>query len=244
MPLAKDLSSALCIVGSTLVLVLGILVHRGPTDILTYHPVLMTIGWNLILPFGYWIFNYEELPYEEWKPRARRRQLHIACQVSGSLCVALGYLAVCLAHSRNAGTRLFHVDRPPMGFDYKMPGSSVYQVARPFAQAHVVLGYTGLCMLPVQLLMGAWKYFRRYRRCGEERPDDCPVHEFLGNIAYIAGALNVLIGLWLWDAMSHPVRFLISIVVLCGYGLGLRWGRTSAECPATPSAPELDDDEG
>lgn len=88
--------------------------------------------------------------------------------------------------------------------------------------AHIIVGYFALAIVVIQILIGMLKY-----RALTDEDDDgdsaYPIHETLGNLVYGTGMLNVVLGVWMWDAWSLPVRAAISLTLITSAAFGPRW---------------------
>eukprot|EP00927_Polykrikos_kofoidii_P048017 TRINITY_DN42262_c0_g1_i1.p1 TRINITY_DN42262_c0_g1~~TRINITY_DN42262_c0_g1_i1.p1 ORF type:complete len:243 (+),score=22.38 TRINITY_DN42262_c0_g1_i1:256-984(+) len=212
--LCKDMLNISCMLVSSVIFAVGPMLHYngGLATTFTFHPFLMGIGFTLHLTIGFWMFKYEDLPGDVLDNRASRRKAHAVCQLFGTVCVIGGYLAVVLAH-REVGAPIFGVSEPPLGF-------AVGPVW--LRRAHVVLGHIVFTLVIVQAFFGG----RRYRMVTDEAErHDQPTqyHECIGIMVYIGGVSNVLLGLWLWDAWTLPVRCVASLGLVTSMAFGPRW---------------------
>lgn len=213
----KDCFNLLFMLGSSGLIAYGPMAHEqgGPGIAFTYHPFLMGIGFSLFITLGFWMFNYEDLPGEWIDTRASRRKVHAICQVTGAFCIVAGYIAVVQAHGTK-GASLFQVSEPPMGFS-SGPGW--------VRLIHIILGYLALCLLVAQVFLG----FMKYKALSDENEDNdeaFAIHEQVGNFFYFCGIGNVLLGVWLWEAWSLPVRCVITLTMLTSVAFGPRWDGT------------------
>jgi len=211
---AKDfLNLAFCVASSGLI-AYGPMAHKqgGPGAAFSYHPFLMGIGFAMFLTMGFWMFNYEDLPGDWINTRAARRKAHAIVQASGAFCVFAGYAAVLGAHL-TSGNALFQVSEPPMGFP---SGPSWLRLV------HVLLGYFALALLALQVYLGLRKY-RMLTDADELHDDGVSIHEKIGYFLYFCGVSNVMIGVWLWQAWSLPLRVVITLTMLTSLAFGPRW---------------------
>mmetsp|Transcript_52851 Transcript_52851/g.169262 ORF Transcript_52851/g.169262 Transcript_52851/m.169262 type:complete len:267 (-) Transcript_52851:63-863(-) len=211
--IAKDIVNLFFMLISSGLLAWGFMSQGGPRNVFTYHPFLMSIGFSLLITFGFWMFNYEELPGKWSNTRESRRSMHAICQGSGCLCIVAGYVAVVLAHRGDSRAALFQVSAPPVGFPW---GPSWLRLA------HIVLGYLGLLLLPLQVAVGILKY-RALTDQDDDNDSSYTLHEYIGNAMYFCGTCNVVLGMWLWEVWSLPVRCVISCTTLTCFVFGMRW---------------------
>jgi len=84
---------------------------------------------------------------------------------------------------------------------------------------HVVVGYSTLGLLLVQAALGVLKY----RALTDGEDSSFPYHATLGKFVYFLGLGNLMIGVWLWEAWSLPIRCVISLTLLTSLVFGPRW---------------------
>lgn len=177
----------------------------------------MSIGFACSITIGFWMFNYEDLPGVWVDTRQARRKLHATCQILGSLFIVLGYGAVVLAHWRTPGTKLFKVSNgAPWSFSI---GPNWVRMI------HIVIGYAALILVVIQFVVGMLKY-RALADDDDMDDQDFSIHETLGNMTYSLGMINIVLGVWLWDAWSIPVRGAITLGLLTSAAFGPRWDGT------------------
>lgn len=188
----------------------------GPGSIFSYHPLLMSLGFGLMISMGFWMFNYEDLPGEWIDSRSARRKAHALCQLTGISLIVMGYLAVMKAHRDTPGTKLFQVSDPDTASWTFTIGPSWIRLA------HVIIGYLALGLMVVQLVVGALKY-RSLTDDDDDNDAEFSYHETIGNALFACGISNILIGVWLWEAWSLAVRAAISLTLCTSLVFGPRW---------------------
>jgi len=181
-------------------------------DIFTYHPLFMGFGLSLMVQLGFWMFNYEDLPGSWIDTRNSRRKAHVFCQLTGFVLIICGYVAIVRAHQSNDAA-LFAVSAPPLGF------SSGPKWVRLI---HVILGYCTLSLIPLQLTVGVLKY-RALTDEDDNNDGAYSIHELIGNSFYSCGMGNLMIGIWLWEGYSIPIRAVISLTLMTSMVFGPRW---------------------
>mmetsp|Transcript_166078 Transcript_166078/g.318937 ORF Transcript_166078/g.318937 Transcript_166078/m.318937 type:complete len:246 (-) Transcript_166078:14-751(-) len=202
----------------------------GPEKMFSWHPLCMSLGYGLMIAMGFWMFNYEDLPGEWIDSRASRRKAHAFCQLCGFALIIVGYMAVARAHHDVEGAKLFQrTSNTPWAFQ---TGPGWVRLA------HVIIGYCGLALIVLQVIVGALKY-RGLTQEDDDQDEHYSIHELIGNLTYASGVLNILIGVWLWEAWSIPIRAAISLTLCTSIVFGPRWdgsrGFLSAdEAPALP----------
>lgn len=186
----------------------------GPEQMFSWHPLFMSLGYGMMIAMGFWMFNYEDLPGEWIDSRASRRKAHAFCQLSGFFLIILGYMAVARAHRNHEGAKLFSVETDaPWRFQI---GPSWVRLA------HIFIGYIGLALLVLQVIVGSLKY-RGLTDEDDDNDQSYQYHELIGNCTYATGILNILIGVWLWEAWSVPIRAAISLTLCTSIVFGPRW---------------------
>lgn len=185
----------------------------GLNSIFTFHPLCMSLGMGLMITMGFWMFNYEDLPGEWIDSRAGRRKSHAFCQICGVTFLCLGYAAVYRAHWLTSDGQFFKVTDAPWGFS---TGPHWLRLT------HIYLGYATLFAVAVQFVIGLLKY-RTLTDDEDDNDNAFSYHETVGNFVYTFGTINVLLGVWLWEAHSLPVRFAISLTMLTSAAFGPRW---------------------
>jgi len=190
----------------------------GPGSTFSFHPFCMGLAFTFFIQIGFWMFNYEDLPGEWIDSRQSRRKAHAFFQITGMLFVVMGYFAVVKAHNETPGAALFKVSPAtvPWGFT---GGLNMMRLA------HIIVGYICMGLLACQFVMGVLKY--RVLVDEEEKNDEAYwLHEYCGNMVYSTGLLNVLTGVWLWNAWSLALRCAITLTLLTSMTFGPRWDGT------------------
>eukprot|EP00440_Ansanella_granifera_P058302 gb/GFBE01063193.1/.p1 GENE.gb/GFBE01063193.1/~~gb/GFBE01063193.1/.p1 ORF type:complete len:253 (+),score=37.44 gb/GFBE01063193.1/:1-759(+) len=199
----------------------------GPGSSIRLHPLLMGLGFALMISTGFWMYNYEDLPGEWIDQRESRRKIHAFCQSTGSLLVLAGWLVNYQAHE-SAGEALFQVSSPPLGFS---------QGPVWVRLVHIMLGYVCLASLCCQVCVGILKY-RALIDDNEGNDGAWSIHEQIGNVTFGMAMLNLLIGIWLWKEFSLPVRIVISLTLITSLAFGPRWDGTRGFLSSANSAKE------
>mmetsp|Transcript_60151 Transcript_60151/g.135651 ORF Transcript_60151/g.135651 Transcript_60151/m.135651 type:complete len:294 (+) Transcript_60151:62-943(+) len=187
----------------------------GPGNVFTYHPLLMGMGFTLMISLGFWMFNYEDLPGDWIDQRNSRRKIHALCQLTGIACILGGYGAVAYAHI-GTDAQLFQVSAPPFGFSQGPPWLRL---------VHILLGYLVLLLICVQFTVGIFKY-RAITDDDDGNDDAYSYHEQIGNVLYASGLTNVMLGVWLWEAWSLALRCVITLTLVTSLAFGPRWDGT------------------
>eukprot|EP00747_Dinoflagellata_sp_TGD_P169137 gnl/TRDRNA2_/TRDRNA2_197308_c0_seq1.p1 gnl/TRDRNA2_/TRDRNA2_197308_c0~~gnl/TRDRNA2_/TRDRNA2_197308_c0_seq1.p1 ORF type:complete len:239 (-),score=32.98 gnl/TRDRNA2_/TRDRNA2_197308_c0_seq1:92-808(-) len=213
MPLSgKDTMNVVFMLTSTGLLTIGPILTTGLGHTFTYHPVFMSIGFALILSLGFWMYNYEDLPGEWIDTRPGRRQTHGVLQSTGAVLIVLGYAAVVRAHRQDDDAALFSVTDTEWSFT----GPTIVRML------HIIVGYTALTLLPVQVCIGVLKY--RVLTDDEDGNDEAwSIHELIGNALFSSGIINILLGVWLWRGWSLPVKAAITLTLITSLTFGPRW---------------------
>eukprot|EP00746_Dinoflagellata_sp_MGD_P143464 gnl/MRDRNA2_/MRDRNA2_76291_c0_seq1.p1 gnl/MRDRNA2_/MRDRNA2_76291_c0~~gnl/MRDRNA2_/MRDRNA2_76291_c0_seq1.p1 ORF type:complete len:249 (+),score=49.07 gnl/MRDRNA2_/MRDRNA2_76291_c0_seq1:84-749(+) len=140
-----------------------------------WHTVMMTLGFAVFMSLGRRAYKME-LPDNMDTSKQSRRMLHVCLMITATLCVALGYSGIFIAHY--PGKQFF-------GYDFtKAEWKPIFRIL------HVYLGYAAVTLVVFQVLVGALKIqalqeglakFKFHGQVG-------PVAHYIGLCAICAGA--------------------------------------------------------
>lgn len=179
---AADVAVLAAILGTSLLLCFGMLFKSlggtGPSVVFTYHPVLMSVAYVLLM--GSAIYTYR---IGGSTGKGQRRSLHAGLSVLGCLFAVAGYAAMYKAHA-DAGLSQFGV------------GASFIR------QVHVWTGYLVFAATLAQATVGALKY-NRLLSTGERT---LTFHGRMGQAVFVGGVLNTGVAVAFWGGWGPAIK--------------------------------------
>lgn len=177
-----DMAVLAAIIGTSVLLCAGMLLTSlggtGPSKIFTYHPVLMSVAYVLLM--GSAIYTYR---IGGSSGKGQRRSLHAGLSALGCLFAVGGYAAMYKAHA-DSGASQFGV------------GASLIR------QVHVWTGYLVFVATLAQASVGALKY-NRLLSTGER---SLTFHGRMGQAVFVGGLLNTGIAAAFWDGWGVATK--------------------------------------
>ena len=155
----------------------------GPSNTFTWHIVSMGIAWPFLAVLGYWAYKADVLQGVE-NNKNYKRSVHMLCMLVVGVLTIAGYIFIFKAHQENGEGQLG-------GLDVK---GSKWTLKRGMGRfAHVVLGYSVVLGVLIQVCAGLWKRFVLLHY--EVR--SVTWHGRFGRVLLLSAVIATFIGVWL-----------------------------------------------
>jgi len=184
-----DVCAAGACIGLFLLVFTTMLNNPGPSEMFSWHPVLMTLAFPCLMTMGRW--SYEVDPSWGADKDWTRRKIHAFCMGLALIAALGGWLAILMTNGYSPSAAWFH-----------WHGWSMRRV-------HVINGYIVLFAMVFQAGVGICKAVKLI-----DGVESLTFHGHLGKAVMCGGSVQMLLGIVFWTGFGATMKVVL-ITLLC-----------------------------